>query len=266
MIETYIVDSFAEEPFCGNPAAVCLLDKRQLEVDQMLAIAQELRLSETAFVHEVRGSRIIRYFSPRQEIPLCGHATLAAAKTYFHKYPEDKSVSFTTLQPEILKVDRSGDLLGMRLPSNSLQAYDPPSAMMSALGIDSMIAAGYNPNLKIISIHIPDVFMLRNLKPDFHKLITSEKAVNGIVVSADSDDYDFEYRYFWPWSGTEEDPATGGVHTFLAGYWRDRLDKDVLHAFQCSERGGHMKIQVTENYEIIIWAKAVLVLSGHLHL
>ena len=82
--EVYIVDSFTDEPFKGNPAAVCLVNQK-LSDEKMLSIAKELGLSETAFVNRQEGQArfSIRYFSPKMEIPLCGHATLAASKVIF---------------------------------------------------------------------------------------------------------------------------------------------------------------------------------------
>src|SRR5678816_2297932 len=90
-IRTFIVDAFTDTPFKGNPAGVCLVDS-PLSDQRMLQIAQELNLSETAFLSPVEsgGSFAIRYFSPKMEIPLCGHATLASAKVVFsiHKLNE----------------------------------------------------------------------------------------------------------------------------------------------------------------------------------
>jgi len=88
-IRTFIVDAFTNEPFKGNPAGVCLLDKALTE-EQMLSIAQELGYSETAFVEKrsISNSYSIRFFSPKIEIPLCGHATLASSKVVFEMNPE----------------------------------------------------------------------------------------------------------------------------------------------------------------------------------
>ena len=83
-MKTYIVDSFTHEQFKGNPAGVCFPENDISEVS-MQHIAKELGLSETAFLQEngKRDSYSIRYFSPKMEIPLCGHATLASAKVLF---------------------------------------------------------------------------------------------------------------------------------------------------------------------------------------
>ena len=97
-IKTFTVDSFTATPFKGNPAGVCIVDS-QLSDQRMLHIAQELNLSETAFLLplESGGAFAIRYFSPKMEIPLCGHATLASAKVIFSAHRLDE-VHFITIQ------------------------------------------------------------------------------------------------------------------------------------------------------------------------
>ena len=74
----YKVDAFTEQPFAGNPAAVCLLPEPR-EEHWMRMVAREMNLSETAFLHPENDGWRLRWFTPAVEVALCGHATLASA-------------------------------------------------------------------------------------------------------------------------------------------------------------------------------------------
>ncbi|MCL4118687.1 UNVERIFIED_CONTAM: hypothetical protein GTU68_027631 [Idotea baltica] len=266
-IETYIVDAFTDLPFKGNPAGVCLLNE-ELTFQNMLSIAKELGLSETAFVLPLphQNHYAIRYFSPKMEIPLCGHATLAAAKIIFHKKDEVSKIHFINIQNLDLPVERSGDSILMGFPSYQMTPQEAPTTLLVALGIDEVITSAYNEQTRILMLEIKSNRQLRDLRPDFNQLLESHHSINGVVVTAESDElnYDFESRYFWPWSGTNEDPVTGGTHTFLATYWSIKLRKKKLNSFQCSERTGFMEVEIVSDRSITIKSKARIILEGHL--
>lgn len=266
-IETYIVDSFTDVPFKGNPAGVCLIDN-ELSDGKMLSIAQELGLSETAFVHQRTGHDdfLIRYFSPKMEIPLCGHATLAASKVLFQKGLKTDVIGFRNIQDLDLKIQKNEDYFTMEFPIYKTAYKAAPKQLLAALGIKKINNSAFNEETKILLIEIEDCELLRNLKPDFDKLKKSHDSINGVLVTALSEkpDYDFESRYFWPWSGTNEDPVTGGTHTFLAKYWGDRLNKKKMNSFQCSERTGFMEVELINEHKMTIKGKAQIVLKGEL--
>ncbi|PHN04195.1 PhzF family phenazine biosynthesis protein [Flavilitoribacter nigricans] len=266
-IETYIVDSFTDEPFKGNPAGVCLI-KRAISDEKMLSIAQELGLSETAFVHLQSGQEKIpiRYFSPKMEIPLCGHATLAAAKVLFQNDLGITKIHFVNTQDLDLTIRKDGAFIIMEFPIYGTEPRTAPEALLVALGIDEIKNSAYNEETKILLLEINDCKVLQGLQPDFEKLKRSIDSINGVLVTALSDkpDYDFESRYFWPWSGTNEDPVTGGTHTFLAKYWGDRLGKRKMNSFQCSERTGFMEVELIDQHKMTIKGKAQIVLKGEL--
>ena len=138
-IETYLVDSFTDTPFKGNPAAVCLLE-RILSEDQMQTIAMELGFSETAFILSDKKDRhfSIRYFSPKMEIPLCGHATLAASKVLFEKYPDWNSILFQTTENIELPISRIGKQIEMNFPVYEISSANAPAPLLEALGIDAI--------------------------------------------------------------------------------------------------------------------------------
>lgn len=266
-IETYTVDSFTDALFKGNPAGVCLLDKAIPE-KLMLSIAKELGLSETAFIVKLEklSQYSIRYFSPKMEIPLCGHATLASAKVLFYKYRDLDKIHFVTVQGIDLFIERKGNLIEMEFPIYDTSPTSAPESLLSALGIKELINSEYNSETEILILEIEDSSLLRNLKPDFVSLYNSHDSINGVLVTAQSkkESYDFESRYFWPWSGTNEDPVTGATHTFLAKYWSKRLHKKKMKSFQCSERSGFMEVELISDHQLLIRSTARIVLSGTL--
>ena len=264
-MQTYFVDSFTNEPFKGNPAGVCLLDK-ELSKEKMQLIAKETGFSETAFVKEntEKGTYSIRYFSPKKEIPLCGHATLASAKIIFDKLALTK-ITFLTGENVELKIEKENENIVMSFPVYDTTSLTVPATMLSALGIDQVKKTSYSPKNKIILLEINDAQTLAALKPDFDALVRSYDNINGVLVTAPSNniDYDFHYRYFWPWAGTNEDPVTGGVQTFLTKYWAEKLNKKRLKAFQSSERTGFMTVELQDD-KVLIYGNAVTVLEGDL--
>jgi len=269
IIETYIVDSFTDEIFRGNPAGVCLI-KNKIQDKQMLSIAKELGLSETAFLSKIDqlNTYNIRFFSPKMEIPLCGHATLAAAKVIFNKYSEIETIHFVNIQQLNLKVQQSNDSIVMEFPVYDTIIQTAPRALLDALGIKEIINSEYNEETKILLLQIDDSQMLNDLAPDFEQLKRAHQSIHGVLVTAASKrpKFDFESRYFWPWSGTNEDPVTGATHTFLAKYWSKRLNKTSMKSFQCSERSGFMEVELTKEHTLLIKSKAQIVLKGEIYL
>jgi PhzF family phenazine biosynthesis protein len=265
MIRTYFVDSFTTEPFKGNPAGVCILE-HDISPEKMLNIAAEIGFSETAFVKKMDGNGLysIRYFSPKKEIPLCGHATLAAAKIVFEKTLAG-AISFITVENLNLTITKSGDSIAMEFPVYDLTPLATPPSVLQALGLEAVVNTFYSPKNKIILLEIADSATLAALKPDFNALIHSYENINGVLVTAASNTtaYDFHYRYFWPWAGTNEDPVTGGVQTFLAKYWSTRLNKTKMKAFQSSQRTGFMTVELIGD-KVLIYGTAVIILEGNL--
>ena len=268
-MKTFIVDSFTDAPFKGNPAGVCIVES-DLSEARMLHIAQELNLSETAFIRPLiqplgtSNTFSIRFFSPKMEIALCGHATLAAAKVVFAT-SELNEVHFINIQNLDLSARESEGQIVMEFPVYETRASDAPPALLAALGISAVKNAVYNEETRILLLEIADPQELAALDPDFAALYRSHNSINGVLVTAASgtDDYDFHSRYFWPWSGTNEDPVTGGTHTFLAKYWSTRLGKTKMKSFQSSKRTGFMEVELIDG-RLRIKGQAVIVFEGQL--
>lgn len=264
-IKTLIVDSFTTEKFKGNPAGVCLLEK-DLPENIMLSIAQELGLSETAFVKKVDGlDRFsIRFFSPKMEIPLCGHATLAAAKVIFRDSASNR-IHFINVENVDLYISRRDEEITMEFPVYDTVPVIVPDSLTQALGLQEVVRTSYSQKNKIILLEITDSDILAGLNPNFNALVNSYQDINGVLVTAPSRNkkYDYQYRYFWPWAGTNEDPVTGGVQTFLAKYWSEKLNKKTMTAFQSSNRTGYMTVEL-KNDKVLISSKAVITFEGDL--
>lgn len=264
LMKTFIVDSFTDVPFRGNPAGVCLTAS-PLREKVMLDIAQELGLSETAFVQDsgTAGHFSIRYFSPKMEIPLCGHATLASAKVLFETRSSSEA-RLTTVEGIELAVREAEGRIEMAFPAYDTRPAEAPPALLEALGLRAVESVAYNEETHILLLEIEDASELAALEPDFAALLQSHDAINGVVVTAPgTDGYDFHSRYFWPWSGTNEDPVTGGTHTFLAPYWSARLGKTRMRSFQASKRTGFMEVEPTDE-GLLIRGEAVIVFEGRL--
>lgn len=268
-IETYVVDSFIDKPFKGNPAGVCVLNLTLLN-EQMQLIAKELGLSEIAFINQIeeQNKYSIRYFSPIMEIPLCGHATLAASKVLFEIFPEMEKIHFENIQGLDLIIKKYGETIEMEFPVYDTVPQNAPAELLKALGIKKISNSEFNKETNILLLEIESSELLENLSPDFEKLKRSHNLINGVLVTAISqrNGYDFESRYFWPWSGTNEDPVTGGTHTFLSKYWGTRLNKKKMNSYQCSERTGFMEVELISDKKLTIKSEAQIVLKGELRI
>jgi len=261
-MRTYFVDSFTNQKFKGNPAAVCIVES-DLESCTMQNIATEIGFSETAFIKQISEKTYgIRFYTPKKEIPLCGHATLAAAKIIFEtSTPED--INFITCENIELKIEKAASKIVMHFPVYETTEISVPESVLTALGIDKALDTRLSPKNKIILIEINDSKKLADLKPDFLALINSYSGINGVLVTAKSNntDFDFHYRYFWPWAGTNEDPVTGGIQTFLTKYWAKKLGKNKFKAFQSSSRTGMMTTELI-NDKVFIYGEAVITFEG----
>jgi len=264
-LRTFIVDAFTDKPFRGNPAGICLVDS-ELPDDLMSRIAGELNATVTAFVLplDAPGRFAIRYFSTKQEIPLCGHATFASARVAFDALGIAES-QFRTHAGLDLATQATAEAVRMSLPAYSTRPAEAPPALLAALGLDTIRNAAYNEENRMLLVEIADSDALAALRPEFAALVKSHSGIVGVLVTARAKDgrYDFHSRYFWPWTGANEDPATGSTHSFLTGYWSERLGKKKLKSYQASERSGFMDVELCDG-RVMIQSQAIIVLEGRL--
>ena len=256
-IPLYQIDAFAtEEPFTGNPAAVCPLEA-WLPDPVMQQIAAENNLSETAFfVPEGEGYRL-RWFTPTTEVDLCGHATLASAFVVFSWLtPERREVTFTTQQAGPLTVTRDGDLLALDFPARPPAPCPTPEGLATALGRPPNTVLAARDYLAVYET-ADDI---RALTPVFAAIARLDRFAV-IVTAPGSEGIDFVSRFFAPARGVDEDPVTGSAHCTLIPYWAERLGKNRLEARQLSRRGGALSC-ATRSDRVTIAGRALLYLEG----
>lgn len=237
----YRVDAFADRPFAGNPAAVCVVS-RSLEPARMQAIAAENNLSETAFITaRADGDYDIRWFTPTTEVPLCGHATLASSFVVLHELePEREQVVFHSQSGPLTVSRGEGGRLKMLLPVDPPCSLESPEGLAEALGaIPSEVQRGAYWLARFESEE-----QVAGLSPDFAKLGAIPPGELIATAPASSDELDFVSRFFGPGVGIDEDPVTGSAHCILAPYWAERLGKARLRARQISARGGELECEV----------------------
>ncbi len=258
-IPIYQVDAFTSALFRGNPAAVCPLS-RWLPNHLMQSIAAENNLAETAFFVPHKDRFEIKWFTPRIEVDLCGHATLATAWVLFNhlEYQADE-IRFDSKSGELL-VRKEGDKIFLNFPADFSEPAEPPAGLIEAIKAEPMRCyKGKTDYLLIYS----DQHTIENLNPDFAALEQVE--ARGIIASSKGNLVDFVSRFFAPRVGIDEDPVTGSAHTTLAPYWYRELAKTKLQAQQLSERGGELQIKMLGN-RVEIAGKAVTYLIGHINL
>ena len=258
-IPIYQVDAFHDQIFKGNPAAVCPLDK-WLPDPLMQAIAMENNLSETAFFVKINNGFGIRWFTPKSEVDLCGHATLASAHVLF------SNLNYT--EKEIVFHSKSGNLIITRDPNGILQmnfpAYHPKKIKNDKLygkvfGIQPLSA--YRATKLLLLYENEDE--IKSISPQFEEVKLLDDV--GVIITSKGNEYDFVSRFFAPAVGINEDPVTGSSHSLLIPFWTDKLGKSILMAQQCSERGG---IIYCENLKerVVIGGKAKTYMKGTIYI
>lgn len=256
----YQVDAFTTMPFAGNPAAVCVVEE-DLSDDLMQAIANEMNLSETAFVRSRNeGKWHLRWFTPVAEVDLCGHATLATSHVLFEKgfVAAELPVHFETLSGALSVTRESSGLLVMDFPAEPATLHFPAELIDNALNQDCLRHAA---NRMDALAEVADEKTLRGLRPDMSAIAALD--VRGLIVTAPADDPDLDFvsRFFAPQCGVPEDPVTGSAHCCLAPWWSDRLGKTRMKARQLSERGGEVDVEL-QGDRVLLRGHAVTLMTA----
>lgn len=256
----FIVDAFSNRPFAGNPAAVVPLD--QWEDDAWLQnVAMEMNHSETAFLVPDAQGYDLRWFTPKVEVDLCGHATLASAIVLARlgKLADGADVSFST-RSGVLRAERHGSRFQLDFPIKAEKSTDPPPGLLESLNV----SPGYvGRNQFDYLVEVESEAVVRSLVPDFKRLATVK--CRGVIVTARSSDpqFDFVSRFFAPTAGIDEDPVTGSAHCCLADYWGKRLNKTNMVGYQASARGGVVHVEV-RGERIMLGGEGVIFAEGEL--
>jgi PhzF family phenazine biosynthesis protein len=255
-----VVDAFTDQPFRGNPAAVCVLPEAR-SPEWMQEVAQEMNLSETAFLHRQTDGFELRWFTPTREVDLCGHATLASAHVLWEGgYLRPGQPARFSTRSGLLTAERRGESIELDFPAAPPEETAPPPDLLRALGITAKFV-GRNRFDYLLEVDGENV--VREMKPDFRAL--AKVAARGIIVTshAASPRFDFVSRYFAPAAGIDEDPVTGSSHCCLGPFWKARLGKDEFVAYQASRRGGVVQVRVALP-RVLLGGEAVTVLRGEL--
>lgn len=254
------VDAFTDKPFSGNPAAVVLLAEDAPD-EWMLKVAQEMNLSETAFVYPKGEFYSLRWFTPSTEVELCGHATLSAAHILWETgtVQAGQTIQFTTLSG-LLGARRFDEVIELDFPAGDLVPGALPAGVIAAVGGEPVFS-GVSGEKWLLEYSTEQE--VRSLTPDFSALAKIHG--RGLIVTshADQSGVDFVSRYFAPWIGINEDPVTGSAHTILGPYWGKRLGKVHMTAHQVSARGGILTVRLAED-RVFIGGKAITVVKGSL--
>lgn len=254
------VDAFTDTPFKGNPAAVCVLPAPRDEA-WMQAVAREMNLSETAFLHPQDGGFALRWFTPAVEVALCGHATVASAHVLWTEghLDRDRQARFHT-KSGLLTADRRGDWIELDFPANPAAPATAPAGLATALGVEPKHVGKSRFDYLV---EVDTEATVRTLAPDHAAL--ARLPVRGVMVTsrADTPGFDFVSRFFAPGSGIPEDPVTGSSHCTLGPFWGERLGKREFVAYQASARGGVVRVRL-EGDRVKLGGQAVTVLRGEL--
>jgi PhzF family phenazine biosynthesis protein len=260
MTKIFTVDSFADAPFRGNPAGVCPLDGPRDEA-WMLAVAGEMKHSETAFFWPEGEALRLRWFTPEVEVDLCGHATLATSHILWEEgfLPPEREAHYLTRSGPLSAKRREG-LIELDFPATVPEPAQESMDLAGALGAE--ILGLWRSRFDLLAL-LRDEAAVRGLAPD-HRALRS-LGLRGCIVTAQAETagFDFVSRFFAPGVGIDEDPVTGSAHCALGPFWAERLDKSDLSAYQASKRGGSLRVRVAGD-RVILGGKAVTVVKGEL--
>ncbi|MEM9072525.1 MAG: PhzF family phenazine biosynthesis protein, partial [Myxococcota bacterium] len=255
MPSIFHVDAFASEPFAGNPAAVCLLEKEAPDA-WMQNVAAAMNLSETAFLLREEDHWSLRWMTPAAEVDLCGHATLASAHVLFTERAHASPIRFST-RSGVLEAARTNAGIQLDFPARHSEPADPPAGLLAAFGLSEAVAVQRFRRDVLIVLDTEDA--VRAVDPDYRALLAID--VRAVMVTAPGQDVDFVSRFFAPSVGVDEDPVTGSAHCVLGTYWSERLGKTAFQAAQLSKRGGRLGVEL-QGDRVLLRGHAVTTLRG----
>ena len=258
------VDAFASAPFTGNPAAVMPLS-RWPEDAVLQAIAAENNLSETAFLVPDTGGEAefeLRWFTPANEVVMCGHATLASGHVVLSSDTDLPRVRFRTRQAGILSVERRDSGYALALPAWRPEPR-PLAAIVAALGLEGRVRETLWHHHRYALVVVDDAAVVRALDPDFRALAREGDVLTIVSAPGEGDPAgtDVVSRAFAPGAGIDEDPVTGSAHAVLVPYLAGRLGRDTMSAYQASARGGRLGCTL-EGERVVLTGGCVTVIEG----
>lgn len=247
-----LIEAFSSGPFSGNGAAVVVLEAPCPD-PWLQAVAGSLRQSETAFLLRAPEGWMLRWFTPRCEVPLCGHATLAALLALGHwgwLQPGQAERLHSRSGP--LRVQLAGDACGsIELPGGALLPAAAPSGLEALLqrrlgcGVEGFWRTPLGYAVTLLAAEAPLATMeplAAQLEGDLRQgLVLMQPAGSGTALpEVAGQPADYQLRFFAPDLGIDEDPVTGSAHALVAPWWQQRLGRPQVRGWQCSDRPGGM--------------------------
>jgi predicted PhzF superfamily epimerase YddE/YHI9 len=256
----FVLDAFTNRQFAGNPAAVVPLD--QWVADAWLQnVAMEMNLAETAYFVPNRQGFDLRWFTPKTEVDLCGHATIASSVVLAEigKLPDGSEVAFST-RSGVLTAKRKGSQIQLDFPALPVEACDPPAGILESLHVEARYVGRSTFDFLV---EVESESVLRRLSPDLKRLAAID--CRGLIVTARSDDpkFDFVSRFFAPAVGVDEDPVCGSAHCCLALNWGEKIGKSRMVGYQASARGGVVFVEVCGD-RVMLGGEGVIFATGEI--
>lgn len=253
----YQVDTFTNEIFKGNPAAVMLLD--EIPTSRFMQnIAMEMNLSETAFIVSSGDNTFrIKFFTPTTEIQLAGHPTLASAHILY-KYgivPSGEKITFIS-NDATLEIEKNGEHISMSFPKYPLTKIKSNPVLNNIIGFEpiELFSSNYNWIIAVAN-NVEDI---KNCNPNFSQLLENDLGHLMVTAKSETDDEDFVVRCFAPIMGVNEDPVTGSAHCALTPLWANKQNKTKLKSLQLSKRTGRLNLELLDD-RVLISGNAITV-------
>ncbi|MEK4231309.1 PhzF family phenazine biosynthesis protein [Solibacillus sp. FSL H8-0538] len=259
-MELSIINTFTEQAFRGNPAAVCFLSDVK-DSSWMQTVAKEINLPTTAFIDFLNGEYHLRWFTPSTEIQICGHGTLASSYFLWEKgfVDKEKSITFHT-KSGVLKAHLIDGWVQLQFPAIIEENVVAPELLIKALGVKP-VYVGKSRLDYLVEVESEEI--VRNMKPNID--LIAQLPVRGVIVTSHSNENEFDFvsRFFSPSQGIIEDYVNGSSHCCLGPYWKNKLHKTDFTAYQASERGGIIKVKVLDD-NIFLFGKSITFFEGKL--
>ncbi len=257
------VDAFTSERFRGNPAAICILES-EAKPEWMQNVANEMNLSETAYLVPRADGFGLRWFTPAVEVDLCGHATVAAAHVLWEEgvVSRDDACRFHT-KSGLLVAHKSSEFIEVNFPLEVVRQVERVPQAEAALGVSS-VSTAHSARLSYLVLELESEAAVRSATPDFAAL--RKVPYEGLILTSKSDpgsSISIVSRFFAPRKGVNEDPATGSAHCILGPFWANKLGQSQFHAYQASTRGAEIRVSVKSD-RVTLGGQAVTVLRGEL--
>ena len=264
-MKLFQVDAFADKPFAGNPAGVCILSDTRPD-GWMLSVAREMNLSETAFVTRQRDAYGLRWFTPKTEVPLCGHATLASAHILWEEKleAEGTTIRFQT-KSGTLQARQAGKRVEMDFPARRVEPVNGNNDINESLQVSPLRTYNgtYATDGDLFLLEVESEDIVRRIAPDYQRLLSTAALAVIVTSRSSSSEYDFVSRFFAPAAGVNEDPVTGSAHCYLTPYWGTKFGKKEMVGYQASQRSGIVYCKWTDD-RVWIGGKAITMFKAEL--